>query len=268
VSLTSADRGGSTTASTDAAAEVAREGLLRGPVRLAPYDQFADWYVMQVRSGSPIHEVVIPSVLGLAGDVDGSSVCDLACGEGVVARALGRAGADVVAVDSSRELLEHARNEESPLPLRIKYVRDDAETLATLDSELFDGVTGNLALTDIEDLSSTARAIVRVLRPGGWFVFSINHPCGPASAPGGRLVRAPSDYFSEGRWRSSNPDSVRGRVGAYHRTLSTYLNTLTQAGLVLEKSVEPRARGAPVRCVNGYDRVPATLVQRWRKQDG
>jgi 2-polyprenyl-3-methyl-5-hydroxy-6-metoxy-1,4-benzoquinol methylase len=255
----------STTASVDAYSELAGDGLLRGSVQHALYDRVADWYCSQVRSGSPIHEVVVPSLLDLAGDVAGRRICDLACGEGVIARALAREGAEVVAVDLCCGLLEYARTEERRLPLQIDYVHDDAERLATLGDEYFDGVMNCLGLTDIQDLASTARSIVRVLRPGAWFVFAINHPCGPASGPGGRLVRAPSDYFSEGRWLSSNPDSVRGRVGAYHRTLSTYLNTLTSVGLVLEESVEPRARGAMVRCANGYDRVPATLVQRWRK---
>ncbi|HAL49192.1 MAG TPA: class I SAM-dependent methyltransferase, partial [Dehalococcoidia bacterium] len=47
------------------------------------------------------------------------------------------------------------------------------------------------------------------------------------------------DYFAEGFWRSENPDGVRGKVGAHHRTLSTYLNGLVEAGLSLERLVEP-----------------------------
>jgi 2-polyprenyl-3-methyl-5-hydroxy-6-metoxy-1,4-benzoquinol methylase len=268
VSLTGTHTRADATASMDGDTDLAADCALRSSVRCASYDRIADWYCDQVRSGSLIHEAVVPAILDLAGDVRERRVCDVACGEGVLARALARAGADVVAIDVSRGLLKHASAEERRLPLGIEYADDDAECLATLGSETFDGAVNSLALTDIQDLSATAQSITRVLRPGGWFVFAINHPCGPASAPAGRLVRAPSDYFREGRWQSTNPDSVRGRVGAYHRTLSTYLNTLTAAGLDLERSVEPRATGALVRRTNGYDRVPATIVQRWRKRDG
>jgi hypothetical protein len=34
-------------------------------------------------------------------------------------------------------------------------------------------------------------------------------------------------------------DTIRGQVGAYHRTLSTYLNTAVAAGWLLERLVEP-----------------------------
>ena len=48
-------------------------------------------------------------------------------------------------------------------------------------------------------------------------------------------------YSAEGWWRSvgHNPDGVRIRIGAHHRTLATYLNALIGAGLVLDRVVEP-----------------------------
>jgi hypothetical protein len=46
-----------------------------------------------------------------------------------------------------------------------------------------------------------------------------------------------------GWWTSTahNPDGVRIRVGSSHRTLSTYLNALIDAGFSLELAVEPPA---------------------------
>ena len=49
---------------------------------------------------------------------------------------------------------------------------------------------------------------------------------------------------------------VRGRVGAHHRTLATYLNSLIQAGFVIRKLVEPRTAG---------DLVPKVLLMSCRK---
>ena len=56
-------------------------------------------------------------------------------------------------------------------------VVDDAACLRTLDDSAFDGVVCNLSLMDIPDLAGACAAVYRVLRPGGWFVSSVMHPC-------------------------------------------------------------------------------------------
>ena len=43
-------------------------------------------------------------------------------------------------------------------------------------------------------------------------------------------------YFREGFWRSDNPNGVRGQAGAYHRTLSTYVNAIPGAGFTIEQT--------------------------------
>jgi hypothetical protein len=99
---------------------------------------------------------------------------------------------------------------------------------------------------DIPDLSAALAAAARVLKDGGLFVFVIGHPCFLApeaqtvAAADGRPARLIGEYLSERFWRSSNPQGVR-RVGNHHRTLSTYLNALCRAGLVLEESDESPA---------------------------
>jgi hypothetical protein len=49
----------------------------------------------------------------------------------------------------------------------------------------------------------------------------------------GTVWRAVRGYFQEVFWRSDNRSGVRGQVGAYHHTLSTYINRLVEAGLRL-----------------------------------
>src|SRR5438445_627899 len=81
--------------------------------------------------------------------------------------------------------------------------------------------------------------VARTLRPDGWFVFSVMHPCynPPISSEtfgaDGRWHRTVSGYWDEGFWRSSARSGPPGRVGSYHRTLATYLNALAANGLVL-----------------------------------
>ena len=198
------------------------------------YDEIAEWYDDVIRSGPPLHALVLPCLFELIGDVQGQRICDLACGQGVIARQLARQGAMVVGVDLSAKLLEIAQHEEKTELLGIAYLHGDAQALDALADAAFDGVLCNWSLLDIPDLESCLRTVWRILRPQGWFVFSITHPC--FLAPNSRLVDEEDGtvsakvkgYFQEGFWRSDNPDGVRGRVGAYHRMLSTYLNTLVR----------------------------------------
>ncbi|HET8631179.1 MAG TPA: class I SAM-dependent methyltransferase [Thermomicrobiales bacterium] len=235
----------------------------------AAYDAIAEWYDEALRAGS-LHDLILPALLRACGPVAGRRVCDLGCGSGVAARALARAGARVVGVDLSAALLAIARRYEAAEPLGVAYLRDDARALAAVADGAFDGVACNLALMDIDDLGATARAVRRVLRRGGWFACTITHPC--FLTPHARSLREPDGahrrlvwgYFAEGFWRSDNPDGVRGKVGARHRTLGTYLNTLLDAGLVLERFDEPAATGDLAARFPIYAEVAAVAVLRCR----
>ena len=55
-----------------------------------------------------------------------------------------------------------------------------------------------------------------------------------------------------------NPASVRAKVGAHHRTISTHLNTLTNAGLILERVTESRQEG--IELESRPDLMPAPLA--------
>ena len=236
------------------------------------YDAIAAWYDSAVRSSSLLHELVLPAVWALLGSVDDLCICDLACGQGVLARQLATRGATVVGVDLSSKLLAIARQDEATAPLGIRYMLDDAQTLGTLADTAFDGVVCNMALMDIADLEATFRAVCRILRPEGWLVFSITHPCfqtphaGWVEEPDGTMSRAVRAYFAEGAWRAENAEGVRGRVGAYHRTLTSYINALAGAGLVIERLSEPHETGELAARVPAYVlEVPAVLVARCRR---
>jgi len=72
-------------------------------------------------------------------------------------------------------------------------------------------------------------------------MLGILHPCFP-----GWDETAPSSwpraggYRAEGWWLADNP-GFRGKVGANHRMLSTYVNTLARHGLAIEELAEPEA---------------------------
>ena len=104
-----------------------------------------------------------------------------------------------------RSMLAHARELERQVPRGIEYVHGDAHDLRPLADEQFDGVVCYMALMDIPELEPTIRSVARILKPGGWFVAVITHPCYKSPAHGelidhveGTYRRISGRYFEEG----------------------------------------------------------------------
>lgn len=211
--------------------------MLRAPV----YDQIAEEYLEFARQAddpTTILGLASQSLIDLMGDVRGHVVCDLGCGAGHLSRTCVELGAaTVVGVDISMSMLAAARQSTN---VRVAYICADGQTLDALKVETFDIVISNLALMDMADLAKTYQAVYNVLKPaGGWFVFSITHPCFQAPQTtiqaNGRFI---TTYATEGQWFSEG-EGIRAKVGAYHRTVATYINLLVKTGFIIEKMLEP-----------------------------
>lgn len=218
------------------------------PVR---YDDIADWYAEFTRDTDPGPTVLLPE------DIRGQRVLDLACGYGTASRYLAQRGTHVTGLDLSDRMLARARELEASQPLGIRYIHGDAVGTRWWDGVPYDGVLCHMALMDIDDLDGALSAVAAVLAPGGWFSFSVVHPCYPGGAEGSLsgLGSWPPDggYSCEGWW-STGGAGIRGRAGSNHRMLSTYLNAVLGAGLQLDGFGE---RGLS---------VPVTLIVRCRQR--
>ena len=205
----------------------------------AKYDEVAADYDEWVGGGSALDD---PTFTELTGEVTGQEICVVACGQGREARYVATQGAVVTGVDLSEKLLEMACLHEETEPLGISYQHGDAHTLEGLADDSFDGVVCYMALMDIPNLDDAVRSMARVLKPGGWFVVSITHPCFKSPATGEivdhvdqSVRRTVGKYFVEGYWDGPGAHRNALPVGAYHRTISTYVNTLSAAGLVINQ---------------------------------
>src|SRR5262245_60188226 len=96
------------------------------------YDAIASWYDRLVRPDSRAGARMLQHLFELIGPVSDQQICDLACGQGHLARKLAQVGAHVIGVDLSSVLIAIARQEETSNPLAITYMVDDATTLTTL----------------------------------------------------------------------------------------------------------------------------------------
>lgn len=113
----------------------------------------------------------------------GKVFVDVACSEGLYARALAARGATVIAIDHSRPFLRRVIHRAGDLP--IVAVRAMAQHLPIVSGGL-DGAGMGASLNEIGDQQTAVAEMARVVRPGG-AVFSMSLTT--ATTTFGRLVQ-------------------------------------------------------------------------------
>ena len=96
----------------------------------------------------------------------GERILDIAAGTGTSSVALGKTGAEVVAVDFSPGMVAEGRRKHPEL----EFIEADAEHLPFGDNE-FDVVTISFGLRNINDPRAALAEMYRVLKPGGRLVI-------------------------------------------------------------------------------------------------
>ena len=214
----------------------------------------------------------IPAFMSLLPDLDGKCVLDLGCGMGERCLDYVRCGAvRVVGIDISENMLSVAREKNSHP--RIEYLRLSMEEIGVLQGP-FDVASSSLALHYVQDYAGVTAAVYGLLKPGGAFVFSQESPLTTCFSTGDRWTRDSngnkiyaniSDYSVDGERETTW--FVEG-VKIYHRTFSTVINTLVDAGFTVERLVEPVPTAEMLREYPDYADLlhkPDFLLVRARK---
>ena len=181
-----------------------------------------------------------PTLRDMLPPMQGLRVLDLGCGFGAFARWASEAGAaSVLGVDLSEKMLREAQaRTQDPA---IVYRRGNIEQLDLPDAS-FDLAYSSLALHYIEDYGGLCATVRRLLSPGGYFVFSVEHPIYTAPShpgwqtdPDGAKVWPVNDYLREG---SRVTDWITPGIVKQHRTLASYVNGLLDHGFQLTRLEE------------------------------
>ncbi|MBO9632178.1 MAG: class I SAM-dependent methyltransferase [Chitinophagaceae bacterium] len=175
-------------------------------------------------------------------DLHDKTVLDLGCGYGWHCRYAREAGAaKVTGIDISAMMLEQARatTQDPAIDYKQMAIEDIDFAPAT-----FDLVFSSLALHYVQPYAAVCNKIHSMLKPGGSFVFSVEHPVFTAidaqdwylDDKGNRL-HWPVDNYQDESIRHTN--FLGHQVIKYHRTFSTWLNALISAGFSITRIGEP-----------------------------
>ncbi len=203
-------------------------------------------------------------------DFRNKRVLDLGCGFGWHCQYAIDQGADsVVGVDLSERMLAVAREKTSN---NIHYIWDSIEDVH-FPSDSFDVVISSLAFHYLDSFEGIAANVFTWLSRGGTFVFSVEHPIFTSHGTQdwvrdeqGAILHFPVDhYFEEGRRETT---FLGEKVVKYHKSLTTYLNTLLQSGFDITGVVEPQPSEHLLETVEGMKeelRRPMMLIVSARK---
>ena len=176
----------------------------------------------------------------LLGDVTGQRVLEIGCGSAPCARWLRQAGADVVALDLSAGMLARAAELNRLTGLDVPLLQADAGALPLADASLDLACSAFGGLPFVTDVEGALTEVARVLRPGGRFVASVNHPMRwpfPDS-PDPEDLQVISSYFD--RTPYVETDEHGNTVYAeHHRTVGDWVRAVVGSGLVLDDLLEP-----------------------------
>lgn len=176
----------------------------------------------------------------LLGAVAGRRILEVGAGAAQCSRWLVGQGAHPVATDISWGMLNEARALDRATSTSVPLVQADARSLPFADACFDLAFTAFGAIPFVPDALAVHREAVRVLRPGGLWVFAVTHPVRWAfpDDPGERGLTATRSYFDRRPYVEAD-DAGRVTYAEYHRTLSDHVGELVAAGLALVRLVEP-----------------------------
>jgi SAM-dependent methyltransferase len=122
----------------------------------------------------------------------------------------------------------------------VPLVQADAGALPVADRSLDLACSAFGGLPFVADARAVLAEVARVLRPGGRFVASVNHPIRwpMPDSPDPADLRVTSSYFDRTPYVETD-GAGRTVYVEHHRTVGDWVRAVVGAGLVLEDLVEP-----------------------------
>lgn len=211
------------------------------------WNEVSDWYDTLLKDDNTYQsKVIAPNLLRILDLKKGETIYDLACGQGYFSSIFAQSGANVVASDLSKKLIETAKKN---LPKTISFYISPAHRAQFLKDNSVDAIAIILAIQNIENVADVLAECKRVLKKNGRLVIVMNHPAF-------RIPQSSDWYFADGiqyrtvgKYLSESKVSIDMTPGekdpkkkiktiSFHRPLQYYMKLLAKNGLAITRLEE------------------------------
>lgn len=176
-----------------------------------------------------------PAMLSLLDEgLAGQQILDAGCGPGIYSEILLKKGAEVTGIDVSENMIKHAQTRNGGLGRFI--VANMEEPLGMFQDQEFDGVLSALAISYVKDISVLFQEFQRILKPGGWFCFSTEHPF--FSYGYFKLDNYFETQAVSCQWKGFTNEPIT--MNSYYHSLSCITDALLNNGFVIERILEAK----------------------------
>lgn len=203
------------------------------------YEQFAQRYAQMLPTKPHNAYYEQPAIFSLLPDVTGKRVLDAGCGPGLgIEKLLKRGAASVVGMDITPDFVRIAQERVGD---RAAILRGDLTAPLPFEDASFDLVFSSLVMHYIRDTRPLMREFARILRGGGWLVFSEGHPAADYNFVRHRLPDQEWHYFDTEEFTVEwgGFGEPKPQITSYRRSLQELLNPVLEAGLRLDHVLEP-----------------------------
>lgn len=178
--------------------------------------------------------------LNIIGNVKGLNVLEIGSGSCNCGIALAKKGAKVICSDISQEQLKIGMKVAEKAGVKISVIRSDMTDLSFADSNSTDLVISMSAVMYVEDFNKVCFEVSRVLKHGGRFIFSTNHPfimcVGATELWAGEKANPNYSYKGPVEWKWDKDDAYV--FTTYRRQISDYVNMLADNKFMIKRMEE------------------------------
>lgn len=208
------------------------------------WQKVGKWYdsIVGVEGHYYHQKIVLPGLLRLLELEKNSSLLDLACGQGILARQI-PPSVSYVGIDAAKSLITKAKSYDGNQKNHHYYVADVTKPLPLPKTQLFSHAAIVLAMQNLAEPEKALLALREHLLPGARLVIVLNHPCYriPRQSAWGFDDASKTQYRRLNSYMSSQKIPIAANPGkkeseitlSYHEPLSNYFAYLAASGFAV-----------------------------------